>query len=182
MDLETLRHNERVQRYIATMRPVFNRRALYSDTTEDYVTPAEPSPYDMVTIRFRTGKNNVDRVFVVHNGERELMSKEETRGDFDFYICKLQLDNEKVAYYFEVHTGRIVGFYDVRGLVQEVNEYYCRDSRLPSGRKVQLCTRYMWIVSVTAIPPMMCRPMNIAISGSRCTGWKTGTELRRRWM
>ncbi len=124
MNVETLRRTEYNQQYIATMRPVFNRRALFTDTTEEYVTPAEPSSYGLVTIRFRTAKNNVDRVFFIHKGQKELMNKVESEGDFDFYAYELQLDNEKTTYHFEVQTGRVTGYYDVRGLVHEANEYY----------------------------------------------------------
>ncbi len=124
MDSKRIHHTEFDQQYIASMRPVFNRRALFSDTTVEYVTPAEPSAYDLVTIRFRTAKNNVDRVFFVCKGQRHLMNKVETCEDFDYYAYELQLDNEKVSYYFAVETGKIVGYYDTRGLVHEVNEYY----------------------------------------------------------
>ncbi len=31
-------------KYIIFMRPVFNTRALFSDETENYVTPMEPKP------------------------------------------------------------------------------------------------------------------------------------------
>lgn len=124
MDLEILRQAEYNQQYIANMRPVFNRRALYTDTTEEYVIPAEPSPYDKVTIRFRTAKNNVDRVFLIIDNQRELMFKTESTENFDFYSHEIQLDNEKVTYHFEVQTGKVVGFFDVRGLVQDVNKYY----------------------------------------------------------
>ncbi len=124
MDLEKLRQAELNQQYIANMRPVFNRRALYSDTTEEYVTPAEPLPYDRVTIRFRTARNNVDRVFLVMDNQKELMFKTEVTENFDFYSHELQLDNEKVTYHFEVQTGKVVGYFDVRGLVQDVNKYY----------------------------------------------------------
>lgn len=124
MDVDRLRRTEYNQQYIAAMRPVFNRRALFSDTTEDYVIPAEPAPYDLVTIRFRTARNNVDRVFFVHKGQKHLMNKVESDDLFDYYAHEHQLENEKVTYYFEVETGRLVGIYDVRGLVREVNEYY----------------------------------------------------------
>ena len=124
MDIEKLRRIEFNRQYIATMRPVFNRRALFSDTTKEYIDPAEPAPYDVVTIRFRTAKNNVDRVFFVHKGQRYLMNKVKSVDEFDYYAHELQLENEKVSYYFEIQTGRITGYYDARGLVQEVNEYY----------------------------------------------------------
>lgn len=124
MDFEKLRKVEFNQQYISTMRPLFNRRALFSDTTEEYVIPPQPAPFDRVTVRFRTAKNNIDRVFFVCNGEKHLMSKAESVGDFDYYAYRIQMNNEKVSYYFEINEGRLVGYYDVRGLVREVNEYY----------------------------------------------------------
>ncbi len=124
MNFENLHRIEFNQQYIATMRPVFNRRALFSDTTKEYVTPAEPSRYDLVTIRFRTAKNNVDRIYLVCCGEKHLMSKVVSKDDFDFYACELQLNDEKISYYFEIQSGHLKAYYDVRGLVQEINEYY----------------------------------------------------------
>lgn len=124
MDYEKLRRAEYNQQYITGMRPLLNRRALFSDTTAQYVTPMEPTAYDVVTIRFRTAKNNVDRVFFVHQGQKHLMQKTVSNEVFDYYTYQLQLENEKVSYYFEIQAGRLTGYYDVRGLVQEINEYY----------------------------------------------------------
>ena len=56
--MEDLNNVLRVQEYINKMRPVFNKRALYSDETAQYRTPMEPEPGDIVTVRFRTLKNN----------------------------------------------------------------------------------------------------------------------------
>lgn len=124
MDLEKIKLLENNRQYISTMRPVFNKRALFSDTTENYICPAEPDPFDKVTIKFRTAKNNVDRVLLVYRGERHMMYKSETEGNFDYYTFELQLGEEKATYHFEILTGRLKCFYDVRGLVQDVNEYY----------------------------------------------------------
>ena len=115
MDLERLRRTEYNQQYIAAMRPVFNRRALFTDTSAEYVIPEEPEPYSEVTIRFRTARNNVDRIFLVSGGQKHLMVRVESNNDFDYYAYVMRLDDQKVSYYFEV---------DMRGLVQEVNEYY----------------------------------------------------------
>lgn len=73
------------------MRPVFNRKALFSDTTEDYLSPSEPNPYSQITIRFRSALNNVDRVFMVHDGLKLLMSKESKDEDFDYFAVKRKL-------------------------------------------------------------------------------------------
>ena len=40
--------------YIIWMRPVFRTDALFSDETENYVSPMEPKCGETVTIRFRT--------------------------------------------------------------------------------------------------------------------------------
>ncbi len=124
MDMDEIHRIEYNRRYIATMRPVFNRRALFSDTTDEYLSPAEPAAYDIVTIRFRTARNNVDRVFFVCRDGKYLMDKTESAEEFDYYSIEWQLDDKKLTYYFEVQTGSITANYDVRGLVQEKNEYY----------------------------------------------------------
>ena len=84
MDLELLRRTEYNQQYIAAMRPVFNRRALFTDTSAEYVIPEEPACFSEVTIRFRTARNNVDRVFLVCGGQKHLMVRVESKNDFDY--------------------------------------------------------------------------------------------------
>ena len=124
MNLERIRRNQNNQLYIAMMRPVFDRRGLFSDTTEDYASPMEPEPNEEITLRFRTAKNNVDRVFFVTKGRKYMMTKEETDECFDYYIIKYQLGEEKLSYHYEVETGRVAVVFDVRGLVRDANEYY----------------------------------------------------------
>ena len=124
MDANQYWKAEQSQQYIASMRPVFNRRALFSDTTGNYISPAEPSPYGQVTIRFRAAKNNIDRVFLMHGNERILMFKTESDEYFDYYSHTEQLDDRKFVYYFEIYAGKIACFYDTRGVVKDINEYY----------------------------------------------------------
>ena len=124
MDISRFQRAEKNQQYLASMRPVFNRKALFSDMTEDYVYPPEPSAYGEVNIRFRTKRNNIDRVFWVSKGEKHLMLKTETDNYFDYYAHSVQLENETLTYYFEVQVGKITCFYDTRGVSKDVNEYY----------------------------------------------------------
>lgn len=124
MDINQFQKAEKNQQYIAGMRPVFNRKALFSDTTEDYVTPSEPSAYGEVTVRLRTGKNNIDKVFFVHKDEKHLMFKNESDAYFDYYEHTVQLENEKLSYYFEIHAGKLSCFYDRRGVTKDINSYY----------------------------------------------------------
>jgi len=124
MDLFSGRETAATQAYIAGMRPVFKKGALYSDMTDDYVIPSEPSPYGQVTLKFRTGHNNVDNVFVIVGGERYLMYRGEKDDTFDYYEQDIQLENDKILYYFEIHSGKIVCYYDIRGVARDVNSAY----------------------------------------------------------
>ena len=51
--------------YMCSARPTLHPRALFSDVTESYRSPAEPMPGDEVTIRLRTGRYNVDKAYLV---------------------------------------------------------------------------------------------------------------------
>lgn len=115
---------ERNQYYINTMRPVLNKKALFSDMTAAYVDPPEPNAYSLVTIRFRTAKNNIDHVYIVIKNEKHLMLKFKSDEQFDFYEFELQLDDEKVEYYFEIVVGRVTCYYDMRGVAKEIQDYY----------------------------------------------------------
>lgn len=124
MDINQFQKAEKNQMYMAGMRPVFNRKALFSDLTEDYVCPPEPSAYEEVTIYFRSGRNNIDKVFLVDKGQKHIMTKVDSNAYFDFYALSIQLEDEKLSYYFEVHAGKISCYYDMRGVTKDINEYY----------------------------------------------------------
>ncbi len=124
MDMNQFGKAEYNLQYIASMRPVFNKKALFSDMTEDYVSPAEPRAYEEVTIRFRTAKNNVDRVFFVCNGVRHLMFKRYSDSNFDYYTHDQQLENERIYYHFVVQAGKLECIFDRRGVVKETNDFY----------------------------------------------------------
>lgn len=124
MDINQYWKSEQNYQYIAAMRPVFNKKALFSDTTENFISPAEPNAYSEVTISFRTARDNVDKVFFINKGEKYLMFKSESDEYFDYYTHTEQLDNVKLCYYFEIHAGKISCFFDTRGVVKDINPYY----------------------------------------------------------
>ena len=123
MNFERFLRGEQHQ-YITGMRPVLSKRALFSDTTGNFISPAEPAPYSEVTIRFRSKKNNLDRVFLVCQGERNLMFRVSSDSLFDYYEVKYQLDNEKITYYFEIQAGRARCYFDTRGVVKQTEAHY----------------------------------------------------------
>ena len=124
MELDRFLKVRQQQEYVVNMRKKKKKRALYSDTTENYVMPAEPAPYDEITIRFRCAKGNIDRVYFVSKGQKELMLFECTEGEFDYYFIRVQLENELLTYYFEVIAGKIDCCFDVRGAVKTAQEHF----------------------------------------------------------
>lgn len=110
--------------YINSVKPIIKKKALFSDTSENFVIPCEPTAYDRVTIRFRTGKNNVDVVSIVIGGVKVPMLWESCDELFDYYYHETQLDNCKLNYHFEIKSGRQVLWFDLRGVVNAENSYY----------------------------------------------------------
>ena len=62
-----------------------NKAALFCDGTEGYVYPPEPKENELVTFRFRTAKDDADRVGLVTSADTYVMEKECTQGEFDYY-------------------------------------------------------------------------------------------------
>ncbi len=124
MRLENFTPIERKLIYISSMRPVLDRKALFSDTTSGYLTPAEPEENETVSIRFRTAHNNVDEVFLVIDEHKYQMNFEYTEGVFDYYTIDYQLSNHMIHYYFEVHTGRLTIFYNKLGVTRNIDDHY----------------------------------------------------------
>lgn len=112
------------QSYINAMRPVIRKKALFSDMTEDYVTPVEPDAFSDVTIKFRAAINNVDLVFLVHGDEKRVMKKVSSDENFDYYAITVSLKDENYVYYFEVKSGKAVLKYDRRGVTRDINAFY----------------------------------------------------------
>ena len=51
----------------------FHKKALYTDMTQNYLTPVEPMSHTRVKVRFRTGRGNVDRVTICYNGQKAVI-------------------------------------------------------------------------------------------------------------
>ncbi len=101
------------------MKPLLDKKALFSDMTGDYLDPPEPSAYDEVTIKFRTKKNNVDKVYLVCGNEKYLMLKTETDSFFDYYSQQIQLEGREIHYYFEIYAGKMSCYFNYRGVQKE---------------------------------------------------------------
>ena len=101
-----------------------NKAALFCDGTEGYVYPPEPKENELVTLRFRTAKDDADRVGLVTSADTYVMEKECTQGEFDYYTFETRLGEEPFRYCFEVQSGTEKYYYGRCGISREILEYY----------------------------------------------------------
>ncbi|GHU42663.1 hypothetical protein FACS1894111_06940 [Clostridia bacterium] len=127
-------------KYILEMRPVLLKNALYSDGTADYLEPDQPKAGDLVSIRFRTAKDNVDNVWLCCRSEYshglsqgagkqaqlpELeMEKYETSDGFDYYFAVILIEESSCSYHFKIRNGIADYYYDRMGVTREIREEY----------------------------------------------------------
>ncbi len=121
----------KMQLYMSSMRSVLNRGALFSDGTEEFVSPAQPMPGDKVIIRFRTLKDNVDYVYLLHGDSREEMSHVSSNGSFDYYAAEITVGEDMFCYCFHIISGKVECYYNQRGPMKNREPYY--DFRLIPG-------------------------------------------------
>ena len=114
----------KTQLYLDNLTTIFNPQALFCDGTQFYRNPTEPEPGDRVRLRFRSARENLDSVVLVFNDQRIEMEKIFNDRIFDYYETYVELGNEQVYYYFEVHCGQMVCYYNNVGLCSSVEEYY----------------------------------------------------------
>ena len=114
----------RTGRYMMQMRPVLKKEALFSDGTADYRDPVEPEAGESVKIRFRTGKDNVDIVWLCTGEKHFEMTKICCSGEFDYYEVEMELGEEPFYYYFEVASGLLHVFFDRYGVSRKKRENY----------------------------------------------------------
>lgn len=107
--------------YFRAARPILEKGALFHDDSPDYIIPYEPAKYSSVSIRFRTAASNVDNVYIIINGEQQLMEKAETIGNFDYYEYTYDLSDELIMYYFEITCGTLKCYYNALGVDKTIN-------------------------------------------------------------
>ena len=109
----------KTQVYLDNLTVIFNPQALFSDGTAEYRMPPEPGAYEDVKLRFRSGRENVDEVYLVFADKRYPMEKVANDRLFDYYehtVCHSQLspsDNDypqipnKLHPHFHAHCENV---------------------------------------------------------------------------
>lgn len=99
-------------------------QALFCDGTASYVIPPEPVENEKIKLRFRTAKDDVDKVRLVTKVGGYDMEKESTEGEFDYYTINWRLNDEHFRYCFEIRSGENVCYYSRCGVSKEIVEFY----------------------------------------------------------
>lgn len=115
---------QKTQLYMDNLTVIFNPQALFSDGTAFYRNPSEPDCFEEVHLRFRTGRENVDGVILVFDEQRYTMQKVANDKMFDYYEYTVKLGDSRVEYYFEVHSGHMVCYFNSVGVCSSVENYY----------------------------------------------------------
>ena len=131
--LKQMTKTGKMQMYMMSMRSALNTKALFSDGTEEFVSPAQPMPGDRVIIRFRTLKNNVDHVYLLYGEECQELFVKRSMGSFDYYATEVTVGEEMLSYCFKIISGKLECYYNQRGPMRNREPYY--DFRLLPGYK-----------------------------------------------
>ena len=99
-----------------------NIQAFYTDETVNYLTPAEAEAGDTVTVRFRSGKNDIDAVFLISRELRIRMNKVASQGLFDYYEVPVTVGTETMYYCFELFKGEKRYFFNKLGITRNLQE------------------------------------------------------------
>lgn len=100
--------------------------AIFSDNTENYVSPPEPILNEAVKIRIRTAKNNVRSISIISNDIKIPMKKIYTRDLFDFYEGEILSIKETLNYAFliNVDSTKTNFYYNTAGVKEYLDTQY----------------------------------------------------------
>lgn len=103
-----------------------NREALYSIGKGFYREPEESPAFSDVTIRFRTLREDVDRVLLYLPDEQQIypMQLESSDHYFDYYEMEIKLKDKPLHYYFRIEKGEEVIHYNRLGVTEDLDTQY----------------------------------------------------------
>ncbi|MEY8411141.1 glycoside hydrolase family 13 protein [Lachnospiraceae bacterium 62-26] len=104
-----------------------NEKALFCDGTANYVIPQEPRENELVRLRFRTAKDDVQRVrLMTAVGGYDLRKEKDGREEreFDYYTISWRLSETPFHYCFEIRDGEEIRYYSRCGVSKEIVELY----------------------------------------------------------
>lgn len=119
-----LNESENIANYTSTNSTYFNMEAVFSDESENFVSPCEPKTHDNVIVKFRTAKDDIKNVFIVIDGLDQKMEIIETDDTFNFWGYTIEKIDKTYFYYFKLIHDDKVYFYNKNGLFEYVDIHY----------------------------------------------------------
>ncbi len=111
-----------------------NMEAIFSDETENFVIPSEPTSCEPVVIKLRTWENNVDSAFLCVkflDGQLKKYQMKKINSldkNFDFYSFTLDKIENKIHYYFEISKTSLIKsgtyYYNKQGVQRCLDEAF----------------------------------------------------------
>jgi len=111
----------------------FNKEAVFSDETEQFITPFNPKPGEPVHIRVRVAKNDEvsPQIHIYNQADSLIMTKTVSDNLFDYYTAELTAPFEPFRYRFAISDG---AYYNKGGICTCPDPDY--DFRLTVGTSV----------------------------------------------
>ena len=105
----------------------FNKAAVFSDETSQFVNPVSAREGEKVTLTIRMAREQKARVFFVM-GDNELDIREMERASsdnlFDYYSCSLAIGGEPFRYYYRIEFGEETFFFNKLGVRGGVSPHF----------------------------------------------------------
>ena len=98
------------ENHIENIPTILSKEALFSDETPFFRNPEEAQVGDVVTIRFRTQRDNVAAVIIVSGELRLEMALTTQSSEYDYYTADINVREQTVNYYFEIHASEVCYF------------------------------------------------------------------------
>ncbi|MDA3846710.1 MAG: glycoside hydrolase family 13 protein [Vallitaleaceae bacterium] len=121
---DQLTKHQKILAYIMLREGILDERAIHSDATKNYRIPSAPKANEPTKVRIRTGKENVDQVYLCYNNKRVLLEVERSDDLFDYYSGVIIPGTDSVSYFFEIRVGNLKCYFNKKGVVREVDGFY----------------------------------------------------------
>jgi len=109
-----------------------NKEAIFSDETQQFITPYNPAPGDTVCIRLRVSQSD-STIPWLHTRAESVYPMKKTGSDsiFNFFTAEITATEEPIRYYFSLHLEDRILYYNKGGITSCPDLAY--DFRLASG-------------------------------------------------
>jgi len=102
----------------------FNKSAVFTDETKQFVSPYAPNPGDMVTFKIRIAKDTTCAITLNDTKNIYPMTKTHTNNAFDYYTTTFKIHAKPLRYFYTItHNGQTY-YYNKRGLWENLVEHY----------------------------------------------------------